>query len=675
MKLGDQFSGPAGKIAASNDNMTDSLLKAAKATNVFRDAQGRARDAAGKFLAGVGKGFTAAEKALDPWLAKINPKTPLEFMTAPAKLSGATKVFRGFINAIGNAFGPRAVSTVLRFGGAMETVIPIIQSVGPIVLKASGAGALLFAGASALALAGAGFVVQAQNFKQSTLTAFKLMLGSQQAGDAFFQDAIKFAAETPFETTQVIGAFKALTGGGFKPAEVKQVLSAVGDVAALQNFDPQVIERMILAINQIKGKGRLAAEELNQIVEASGGTVARVKIYEQLAKTLGKTKEEIIKLAETGKISADQGIAAILESIRTSISGGTLGGLMKELSTQIPGLLSTLKGRPEELIFAIPDKFLGSMGILRQGLEDFVGLLDPASEKGAKVAEAIGKMFDAFMTGLLGIDPAKNKEALTGGIEGLVNLANAATPALKGLGTTLRFIGGVSGFFLDMVGKVDKATGAFGGLFNIIRIGTIPLRALAAAFLGPLAIWDVVGPRIDELSGAMSSLGASFEFAIAPVRAFFAELQMAWQMATQTLGSQDIGTAIINGIINGITSGASSVVSAINSVTQGAIDAAKTTLGIASPSKVFEELGQFSMAGYAQGVANDTTVAPAVSGMLAAPAAAPGMGGGGSPSVTVNVYVDGGKNAQETGEIVARPVRREVLALFQELALSRGAAA
>lgn len=52
-----------------------------------------------------------------------------------------------------------------------------------------------------------------------------------------------------------------------------------------------------------------------------------------------------------------------------------------------------------------------------------------------------------------------------------------------------------------------------------------------------------------------------------------------------------MGTDLIQGFINGITSMVSSVIGAVSNVVNGAIDWAKGVLGIASPSKVFMQIG------------------------------------------------------------------------------------
>lgn len=64
----------------------------------------------------------------------------------------------------------------------------------------------------------------------------------------------------------------------------------------------------------------------------------------------------------------------------------------------------------------------------------------------------------------------------------------------------------------------------------------------------------------------------------------------------------EMGKNIIQGLIDGILSMASAVAQKAREVVQGAIDAAKSALGVHSPSKVFMEIGQFTGEGLALGM-------------------------------------------------------------------------
>lgn len=67
----------------------------------------------------------------------------------------------------------------------------------------------------------------------------------------------------------------------------------------------------------------------------------------------------------------------------------------------------------------------------------------------------------------------------------------------------------------------------------------------------------------------------------------------------------DIGGQIIQGMVDGVVNAADSLIDAVGGAISGAIDWAKGLLGIASPSKVFREIGQFTMQGAALGVDDD----------------------------------------------------------------------
>lgn len=66
-----------------------------------------------------------------------------------------------------------------------------------------------------------------------------------------------------------------------------------------------------------------------------------------------------------------------------------------------------------------------------------------------------------------------------------------------------------------------------------------------------------------------------------------------------------IGGQIIQGMVDGVVGAAGSLIDAVGGAVSGAIDWAKGLLGIASPSKVFREIGQFTMQGAALGVEDD----------------------------------------------------------------------
>lgn len=66
-----------------------------------------------------------------------------------------------------------------------------------------------------------------------------------------------------------------------------------------------------------------------------------------------------------------------------------------------------------------------------------------------------------------------------------------------------------------------------------------------------------------------------------------------------------IGSQIIRGMVDGVTGAARGLIDAVGGAVNDAIGRAKSLLGIASPSKVFREIGRFTMQGAALGVDDD----------------------------------------------------------------------
>jgi hypothetical protein len=105
----------------------------------------------------------------------------------------------------------------------------------------------------------------------------------------------------------------------------------------------------------------------------------------------------------------------------------------------------------------------------------------------------------------------------------------------------------------------------------------------------------------------------------------------------------EIGSWIVKGLADGILGGAGSVISAMVNVAKSAIGAAKKALGIASPSKVFAELGVFTGEGFTQGIETEEKNAQGALSALVAPpppplmaTSMPGPGGASGGAETSN---------------------------------------
>lgn len=117
-----------------------------------------------------------------------------------------------------------------------------------------------------------------------------------------------------------------------------------------------------------------------------------------------------------------------------------------------------------------------------------------------------------------------------------------------------------------------------------------------------------------NIAGVMVGFRNGVQQAVSNVVSFFVALPgQIMGGISGLLGSlTEFGKQIITGLVGGISGMANSVINAVKKVIGDAISFAKKLLGIASPSKVFDEIGDFTMKGLARGLGR---VAPVIAAM------------------------------------------------------------
>jgi len=172
----------------------------------------------------------------------------------------------------------------------------------------------------------------------------------------------------------------------------------------------------------------------------------------------------------------------------------------------------------------------------------------------------------------------------------------------------------VIGLLFNLGSKVLPFVGqAFmwlGRLFLVNPIG-LAITAIAAAAYLIYANWDKVKAYF---AGAWAEIKLGFSGGIAdilrtivnfsPIGLFYQAFSAVMNYMGVELPSRftAFGGMIISGLVNGITGAMDSVKTAISDAGSSTVDWFKEKLGIHSPSRVFAELGGFTMAGLAQGV-------------------------------------------------------------------------
>lgn len=182
-----------------------------------------------------------------------------------------------------------------------------------------------------IAALGAAVAVVGGKFEQ-TQTAFTNFLGSAAEAKVFLDELKEFAATTPFEFTQLTESAKKMMAFGFAANEVLPMLRIIGDAVAGIGGGAAEIDRVTLALGQMQAKGKVSAQEMNQLAELG------IPAWRMLSEQIGVSIPQAMKLAEQGAISSSEAIPAILAGMNEKFNG-----LMEQQSKTLLGQWSNAK--------------------------------------------------------------------------------------------------------------------------------------------------------------------------------------------------------------------------------------------------------------------------------------------------------------------------------------------
>ncbi len=168
--------------------------------------------------------------------------------------------------------------------------------------------------------------------------AMETMLGSKARADELLASVQKLAVTTPFSLTEASQATQTLLTFGTKAEDIEKTLEQLGNVAS--GVGKSLLD-VVEPYGRIMITGQVGALELRTIA------LRGIPIYEELAKNIGVTTEEINKMTSESLITK-QHVVDAFESM--SSAGGKFAGLMDKQSKEIAGLQDQLSGSIEELM-------------------------------------------------------------------------------------------------------------------------------------------------------------------------------------------------------------------------------------------------------------------------------------------------------------------------------------
>lgn len=221
----------------------------------------------------------------------------------------------------------------------------------------------------------------------SAKIGFSTLLGDSQ-GQAMMDDLDTFAKATPFKTSEVIANTQKMIAMGWEAKDIIKDMETIGDAAAATGKGDEGLNRIILALSQIKSKGKLSTEELNQLAEA--GISAKRYLAEGLGYGSGDSGiAALSKDLEEGRIGSERAIQAIMAGMKEY-----KGMMDKTANETVKGLWGQIEDTFEINIFRRWGQ--GLQDGAKRGLGTVVGLLDKADTSLSKFGNTVYDIGEAF---------------------------------------------------------------------------------------------------------------------------------------------------------------------------------------------------------------------------------------------------------------------------------------
>ncbi|MDN0081623.1 phage tail tape measure protein [Crenobacter sp. SG2305] len=369
------------------------------------------------------------------------------------------------------------------------------------------------------------------------------------------------------------------------------------------------------ALNMLINKGKAGYDEMAKKMADQASLQERVN--EQLG-TLKNLWDAASGTFTNAMVNFGEAIAPELKAVTAWI--GSLSERMGDWAKANPTLANTLM--KTAAVLAVVLTVTGALGLA------VASILGPIAM--AKLSlSVLGIRF-----GILGKGAAEAGSKV-GLMRSIFNrIGSAATWVGSKIGTLRNVLTAVLGFarafglglvqaFVGPVSVIAKTIFMLSRLLLTTPIGLI-ITGIAALAYYLWSNWEVIGPKfwglIDQIKQAFATGWAWIKSAASSAAQFVVTLFMNWSLAGIIYRHWDsimafmaslpgrftqFGTNIMQGLVGGITNGLTLVKSTIMGAGESTIAWFKEKLGIHSPSRVFAQLGGWTMAGLEQGLTDN----------------------------------------------------------------------
>lgn len=286
-------------------------------------------------------------------------------------------------------------------------------------------------------------VIEATGKMQQLQVALSTILQDKTKADQLIAEIVQFAAKTPFNLDDVAEGAKQLLAYGSSADKVIEELSMLGDVASGLQIP---IGQLIYLYGTLRTQGRAMTVDIRQF--AGRG----IPIYEELAKVLGVSKDQVGELVKEGKV----GFKEVEQAFKNMTSeGGKFANLMENSAGTWPQRLSNIEATHFQKMNEFGNKYkevfefgIGTAEDLVESLDDVIAVMGGliaayGTYKAALIAAAVAQKAVGFVESIRLIGMYRKELGLATAAQQAFNLASKSNvyvtllAALVGIGTAI----------------------------------------------------------------------------------------------------------------------------------------------------------------------------------------------------------------------------------------------
>ena len=270
----------------------------------------------------------------------------------------------------------------------------------------------------------------------STLTMTDALVKAAPATKELLGWVQKLAIESPFDQQGIAQALQMGMNFGFTTEEAKRLTENLVDLTAATGRGTYEMTNIARALGQVKGRGRLMAQEINQLTEGGVNVIG-------ILQNMGYTLDDVSK----GLVSADEFLEAFNLTMEDEV-----GGAAKRATQSWGGLISTL-GDLKKL--GLRTMFAETFEVLQPLVAKFAEWLQ--SEEGIKRLEEIGAAMGDITQSVVDMFSAMRGMSLSDIISGIGEGAVAMTEGFKKWAEGIDW-NEISNQIADGIASIDWAT-------------------------------------------------------------------------------------------------------------------------------------------------------------------------------------------------------------------------